>query len=104
MWGSPDPGYKLRLVQCFDDGATGSAWPLAEGTYTLGREQGDLTFPGDGFISGRHAQLTVHPDGHATFEDLGSSNGTYLRLGETTRLKAGDLVLLGAHLLRVDRA
>jgi len=101
-WGSPDPGYLLRLLQRLEGGGAGLAWPLAEGVYQVGRDEGDLAFPGDGYISGRHATITVTAAGELTYEDVGSSNGSYLRITEPTRLGAGDLVLVGTHLLRVD--
>ena len=34
--------------------------------------------------------------------DLGSTNGTYIRIKEETALASGDFVLLGQQLFRVD--
>ncbi|RMG17366.1 MAG: FHA domain-containing protein [Deltaproteobacteria bacterium] len=102
VWGSPDPGYLVRLVQHLEGGGTGAIWPLTEGSVLLGREEGEIRFPSDGFVSGRHARLTVKADASVYFEDVGSSNGSYLRLRQRTKLSVGDLVLVGTHLLRIE--
>ncbi|MFN7133602.1 MAG: FHA domain-containing protein, partial [Myxococcales bacterium] len=69
----------------------------------LGREVGDITFPGDGFVSGRHAVISVRGE-RMTVRDVGSSNGTFFRLGGPTRLENGDQLLIGRQLLKLDIA
>lgn len=101
VWGSPDPGCRVRLVQLLDGGRRGDAFPLREGENLIGREAGDITFPGDGFVSGRHAVLRVQAD-RMTLRDVGSSNGTFVRLDQPTNLENGDQLLMGRHLLKVD--
>ncbi|MBN1209630.1 MAG: FHA domain-containing protein [Myxococcaceae bacterium] len=101
IWGSPDPGYKLRLVQLLEGGMRGGAFPLKEGDNLLGREHGDITFPTDGFVSGRHAVLTVRKD-QLMVRDVGSSNGTFIRLAGPTFVDNGDHFLMGRQLLRVE--
>jgi pSer/pThr/pTyr-binding forkhead associated (FHA) protein len=100
-WGSPDPGYRFRLVQLLEGGARGAAFPLVEGDNALGREAGNVCFPTDGFVSGRHAMLTVQ-GGRLVVRDLGSSNGTFARLATPTFLEDGDQLLVGRQLVRVD--
>jgi pSer/pThr/pTyr-binding forkhead associated (FHA) protein/ribosomal protein L37E len=89
MWGSPDPGVRA------------AAFPLKEGANAVGRELGDITFPGDGFVSGRHAELLVRGE-RVTVKDLGSSNGTFFRLGAPALVDDGDQFLIGRELLRVE--
>ncbi len=101
-WGSPDGGARWRLVQELEGGGDGAAFLLPEGSTSIGREEGDLTFPDDGYVSGRHGRIEVGPDGRATYEDLGSSNGTFLRLTQETVVSEGDFLLVGSHLLRID--
>ncbi len=101
QWGSPDPGHRFRIVQLLEGDRRGAAWPLKEGDNALGREVGDLTFPTDGFVSGRHAVLTVNGP-RLTIRDLGSSNGTFLRLAAPTYVDDGDQFLIGRQLVRVD--
>jgi len=101
LWGSPDEGCRARLVQLLEGGLRGNAFPLREGENLLGREMGDITFPGDGFVSGRHALVTLH-DGAVSLRDIGSSNGTFVRLNATTQVNDGDQLLVGRHLLKFD--
>jgi pSer/pThr/pTyr-binding forkhead associated (FHA) protein len=101
VWGSPDAGYRFRLIQLLEGGVRGAAFPLREGENLLGREAGDVTFPSDGFVSGRHALLTVRGD-RLVVRDAGSSNGTFMRLVAPVFVESGDQFLLGRQLLRVE--
>jgi hypothetical protein len=100
-WGSPDRGHRLRLVQLLDGGGTGEAFPLGDGEHVVGRQSGDIAFPADRYVSGRHARLDVQ-GGTATLTDLGSSNGTFVRIAGPTELAPGDQLLVGAQLLRLE--
>lgn len=100
-FGSPDPGYRYRLVQRLEGGVEGDIFPLRDGENLIGRAAGDISFPTDGYVSSRHATLTVSGD-ELTVVDLGSSNGTFVRLGRRSVIAAGDLLLIGEQLLRVD--
>jgi len=101
MWGSPDPGYRFRLVQILEGGMRGGGFPIKEGSNALGREQGDVVFPGDGFVSSRHATLDVR-QGQLFVTDRGSSNGTFVRLGMPAFVEHNDQFLIGRQLLRVE--
>jgi pSer/pThr/pTyr-binding forkhead associated (FHA) protein len=101
IWGSPDVGYRFRLIQILEGGTKGAAFVLKEGENLLGRESGDITFPTDGFVSGRHAVLKVRQD-RLFVKDVGSSNGTFLRLSAPTPLENGDHLLIGRELLRIE--
>jgi pSer/pThr/pTyr-binding forkhead associated (FHA) protein len=68
---------------------------------TLGREGNDINFPEDPFISGHHAELRLS-GGVLTITDLGSRNGTFIRINGARVLKHGDYVFLGQQLLRVE--
>lgn len=68
---------------------------------TLGREGNDINFPEDPFISGRHAELRA-TGGVLSVSDLGSRNGTFVRVDGERVLKHGDYVFLGQQLLRVE--
>jgi pSer/pThr/pTyr-binding forkhead associated (FHA) protein len=100
-WGAPDPGCRLRLAQLLEGGGLGEIFPLEPGENQIGREAGDLVFPGDRYVSARHAKLEVHEQ-EVTLSDLGSSNGTFVRVLGATPLRPGDQVLIGAQLFRVD--
>ena len=94
-------GYRFRLVQLIEGGVRGGAFCLKDGENSLGRELGDITFPTDGFISGRHAVLTVTQD-RLMVKDVGSSNGTFLRLSAPAFVDNGDQFLIGRQLVRVE--
>jgi pSer/pThr/pTyr-binding forkhead associated (FHA) protein len=100
--GSPVPdGAWGRLGQLIAPDTLGSVYLLGGNEVYLGRERGDITFPGDGFVSGLHAQISMR-NGRCFLKDLGSSNGTYLRLSKATAVKRGMLVLAGQQLFRVE--
>lgn len=100
-WGSPDAGFRFRAVQLLEGGYRGNAFTLKEGDNLIGREAGELTFPTDGFVSGRHALLRVRA-ARLWVSDLGSSNGTFVRLAAPAFVNPGDQFLVGRQLLRVE--
>jgi pSer/pThr/pTyr-binding forkhead associated (FHA) protein len=100
-WGTPDAAARWRLEQLLEGGGLGEVRPLREGVNLLGRDSGDLTFPADPYVSGRHARLEVAGDA-ITLADLGSSNGTFVRIAGAVPLAPGDQLLVGAQLLRVE--
>ncbi len=101
--GSPDPGYVARLEQILEGGELGDAFPLRDGDNTLGRTAADIHFPTDGYVSSRHAVVKLSA-GTVSIRDLGSANGTFLRVRGEAAVKAGDLLLVGEQLLRVEPA
>jgi pSer/pThr/pTyr-binding forkhead associated (FHA) protein len=86
----------------------------------LGRESGDIVFTEDPFLSRRHAAIRAlgrdgqlvpagKPGAHLGAEiskfalvDLGSSNGTFLRIRNEIELVSGDQFRVGQQLFRVD--
>jgi pSer/pThr/pTyr-binding forkhead associated (FHA) protein len=100
-WGSVDTGATLRLAQLLDGGGVAEIFPLRPGDNTVGRDAGDVTFPGDRYVSARHAVIRVEPGG-VTITDLGSSNGSFVKVVGSADLAPGDQLLLGAQLFRLD--
>lgn len=100
-FGAADPGSRFRLSQLLEGGGLGEVFPLGEGDNPVGREAGCVTFPADRYVSARHARLDVKGE-VVTVEDLGSSNGTFVRLSGPARLAPGNQLLVGGQLLRVD--
>ena len=99
--GAPSTGYIGRIALIIGRDATGNAFPLPESGVQLGRERGDVLFPEDGYVSGLHGRLTCE-GGRLFLTDLGSSNGSFIRLGEETELKSGDVLLMGQQLFRIS--
>jgi pSer/pThr/pTyr-binding forkhead associated (FHA) protein len=98
--GAPSKGYIGRIALIIGRESTGNAFPLPESGVQLGRERGDVLFPEDGYVSGLHGRLTWE-EGRLLLTDLGSSNGSFIRLGEETELRSGDVLLMGQQLFRI---
>ena len=99
--GAPSTGYVGRIALIIGRDATGNAFPLPERGVQLGRERGDVLFPEDGYVSGLHGRLTCE-NGRVMLTDLGSSNGSFIRLTEETELQSGDVLLMGQQLFRIS--
>lgn len=84
-----------RLTFLRRDGTLGPIHDLPSGHTILGRTGGHLNFPDDARLSRRHASIVASDKG-VRLEDLGSRNGTFLRVRRTTRLEAGDSLRVGA--------
>lgn len=97
----PEPGGRFRLSQLLEGGGLGEVFPLFPGENPVGREAGRITFPSDRYVSARHARLDVKGE-VVTVSDLGSSNGTFVRITAAAELAPGDQLLVGAQLLRVE--
>lgn len=101
FFGSPRRPSNLRVIQRLRGGDSGVSYRATSDAVTIGREGNDLDFPDDPFISGHHARLTW--DGKsAILTDLGSKNGTFLRVVREQTLAHGDYVFMGQQLLRVE--
>lgn len=100
-WGTRDPGYRFRLSQLLEGGGLGEIFPLREGENGIGRDAGEVTFPGDLFVSARHARIDVAGN-EVTLADAGSSNGTFVKIAGGADLSPGDLLIVGGQLLRVE--
>ncbi|HWN67030.1 MAG TPA: FHA domain-containing protein, partial [Haliangium sp.] len=103
MFGSPPRAPWGRLSHILASGGVRDVRHLLQGVYTIGREEGDWTFPDDAFLSRRHAILSWLDD-CCTLEDPGSSNGTFIRLTGATEVRDGDHLRIGDHLLRLELA
>jgi len=101
LFGSPPREPWGRFVQIIPSGGYRDVRHLAGEEIVLGREEGDIVFRDDAFMSRRHAAVTW--DGKkAQITDLGSSNGTFVRITGPTAIKNGDHVRMGDQLLRIE--
>src|SRR5262249_44181364 len=94
------PGAKARLRLIGDDGRPGDEFELGAET-VLGRATGDITFPDDDYMSGRHARI-VRTGNRYLLADEGSRNGTFIRITGDVELKPGDMILVGKQLFRFE--
>lgn len=98
--GAPAKGYIGRIALVIGRDETGNAFPIPEAGVHLGRERGDILFPEDGYVSGLHCRLSWEGS-KLWLTDLGSSNGTFVRIREETEVRAGDVLLMGQQLFRI---
>ncbi len=92
--GDPTSGpWGSVVMQVAPDGAT-HVIPLGNAGVTVGREFGEITLPGDTFVSSTHCRVITAADG-IHIEDLDSSNGTYVRMRSGERMEIGQCVLIG---------
>jgi len=103
LMGSPNPGYWGKLTVIIGREITGAAFPLLGEQCTLGRERGEINFPDDGYVSGLHARVSLR-DGRVFLTDLGSSNGTFVKVNGERAVGHESFVLLGQQLFRLNFA
>jgi pSer/pThr/pTyr-binding forkhead associated (FHA) protein len=101
VFGTPVRPPWARLRQVTPASITRDIFHLTRPDVVLGRETGDIVFSDDEFMSRRHAQIAFR-NGRGHLEDLGSSNGTFLRLRGPHGLNSGDLIRMGDELLRFE--
>ena len=99
--GTPNPGFWGRLSVIVGRDVDGSAFPLFGDAIVMGRERGDILFPEDGYVSGTHARISLR-DGGVYLVDVGSSNGTFLRVRGERRIPSAAFILMGQQLFRIE--
>jgi pSer/pThr/pTyr-binding forkhead associated (FHA) protein len=92
-------GFRLTLVR--NDGSAGTSYPLEKPEVVCGRTEGDVRLPDDPTVSPRHARFT-RAGSALRVEDLGSLNGTFVRLKAPRRISAGEEIRVGRQLLRLE--
>jgi hypothetical protein len=101
FYSSPKHQSQFKIVQILQGGAPGTAVCTRGTGLQIGREGSDLNFPGDLYMSASHCRIE-EAGGRLTLTDLGSRNGTYLRLKAERELSHGDYLFIGRKLLRVE--
>jgi pSer/pThr/pTyr-binding forkhead associated (FHA) protein len=101
LMGSPRKDAWGRLSLIVGRDGIGNAFLLEGDEVLIGRERGHIIFPEDGYVSGLHLKI-VREGGKHRIVDVGSSNGTYLRINGSSPVNPGDYVLMGQYLYRMD--
>ena len=103
VFGTPEVPRVARLVQYTTEGVGRDVHYLYRDETVLGRENGDIVFTDDPFLSRRHAAITTDRGSRRfVLRDLGSSNGTAIRRLDGHPLVDGDQFRVGRHLFRFD--
>ncbi|MEM9193382.1 MAG: FHA domain-containing protein [Myxococcota bacterium] len=101
LMGSPDPGFIGRMRLVIGRETHGNSYCVPPDGMHLGRERGDIIFPDDGYVSGLHCR--IHKEGgKVLLTDVGSSNGTFIRVRGDHSIPAGSMILMGQQLFRVE--
>lgn len=95
-------GTPLRLSLLSETGEVLEDFSLDGERITVGRDDGDLLFPADVYVSPVHAMLSRR-DGQLFLRDLGARNGTWLFIDAPYRLQDGDTMLIGSQVIRFRR-
>lgn len=103
FYSSPKRPSAFRVVQILRGGTDGMLHCAKESSVQVGREDNEMNFPDDIYMSGRHARIDQLPDGNFALHDLGSRNGTYVRIHGERELAHGDYLFIGQQLLRVEQ-
>jgi pSer/pThr/pTyr-binding forkhead associated (FHA) protein len=91
-----------RVVVITKDGGEGPNFPLVE-RVDIGRAEGEVRFPEDGFLSIRHVRFTAR-GGKAYLRDLETPNGVYLRVKPNAEIAInnGGFILIGQQVLKLE--
>jgi hypothetical protein len=101
FYSSPKHPSPYRVTQLLQGGMVGMVVCARANGLQIGREGGDLNFPGDLFMSASHCRIE-ETGGKFALTDLNSRNGTYVRLKSERDLGHGDYLFIGRKLLRVE--
>lgn len=104
VFGTPEVPRLARFAQYTTEGVTRDIHYLYREETVLGRENGDIVFTDDPFLSRKHASVTIdRATKRSVLRDLGSSNGTAVRFRGERALRHGDQIRMGRHLFRFDQ-
>ncbi|MBX3252114.1 MAG: FHA domain-containing protein [Myxococcales bacterium] len=101
FYSSPKRPSPFRITQILNGGRDGMVFCAREQVARIGREDADLNFPEDIYMSGSHAYVEASGSTF-TLHDDSSRNGTYVRIDGERELGHGDYLFLGRQLLRVE--
>jgi pSer/pThr/pTyr-binding forkhead associated (FHA) protein len=101
LFGTPSVERLGRIAVRSVDGTTHDLHYVRRKETVLGRETGDIVFPDDLFLSRRHAAIRFADATTCALVDLGSSNGTFVRIRGEVPLQNRDEFRVGQQLLRV---
>ena len=100
VFGSGREKARGTLVRILVDGSDGPRYPLTPSRTIVGRKVGHFLFPDDPLLSRQHVQF-YERDGEMWVEDLGSSNGTLIRVKVPVVIEKGMSFRIGDVTLEV---
>jgi hypothetical protein len=97
-----EPPIKFHLTQVLPNDRSRVRAPLEKEIVIGKAPECDLVIADDEYVSRRHARVFCR-NGDVVVEDLGSSNGTCVRLRRSFALAPGDELLIGRTVFRLDQ-
>tara|TARA_B100000029_G_scaffold453115_2_gene478695 strand:+ start:721 stop:1374 length:654 start_codon:yes stop_codon:yes gene_type:complete len=91
--------YWGRLRQRLGPTTDANVFLLDQPSMKIGRSDGSIVIDDDPFLSSQHAQIRWDGE-HCILEDLKSSNGTFLRMGNSVVLRNEDRFIAGQHVFK----
>lgn len=101
FYASPSKPWSFKVIQVLRGGIPGMTVHDDGGQLVIGREDCAMNFPTDLYLDPKHVKLQQE-GGQVVLTDLGTMNGTFLRIGQEKELGHGDYVFVGKQLLRVE--
>jgi pSer/pThr/pTyr-binding forkhead associated (FHA) protein len=95
------PPKQARLLLIMEGGEVGETFGLRPAETVIGRVDGDIKFPHDGYMSSRHARI-LQRNGRFFLIDNNSRNGTFVKIHQEVELHPGDVILVGKQLFRFE--
>ncbi len=102
FYASPQRPSSFRVVQVLEGGAEGMVFCAKDNTVHIGRVECDMNFAEDSYMSGRHAKVELAGGQAFTLSDLGSKNGSFVRVKGKHKLVSQDHIFIGKQLLRIE--
>jgi pSer/pThr/pTyr-binding forkhead associated (FHA) protein len=101
FYSSPKYSSTFRVTQVLEGGVPGICICARGATLKIGRENCDVNFPEDVYLSPEHCSLEERGD-RFLLTDHDSRNGTYARIKSERPVTHGDYLFIGRKLLRVE--
>ena len=101
FYGSPSFNSPFRIVQILEGNVPGLTHCPRTTRATIGRQGCDINVLNDPFLSEEHCAIEQDADGFS-LTDLGSKNGTFVRLKGERPVSHSDYFIVGRRLLRVE--
>ncbi len=89
-----------RLLLTLEDGHVGAIYPVSD-RITIGRQNADVVPPQDDLLSKKHASIYRQGDDYF-LNDMGSQNGTFIRVRGAVELIDGDCFVIGRTRLSIS--
>lgn len=101
FYSSPKYPSTFRVNQILEGGVVGMCICARGTSLQIGREDSDLNFPDDYYLSAKHATVEQR-ENRFFLTDHDSRNGTYVRIKGEQALNHADYLFIGHALLRVE--